>query len=59
MKQIQRIHSDSRGIYGSPRVHAELTLGPGLQVNLKRVARLMRRRHPGPLPVATPRLNSR
>jgi putative transposase len=28
--------------YGSPRIHAELTLGLGLSVNLKRVARLMR-----------------
>src|SRR5262249_37302158 len=28
--------------YGSPRIHAELTLGLGLPVNLKRVARLMR-----------------
>jgi transposase InsO family protein len=31
-----------RGGYGSPRVHAELTLGLGLVVNEKRVARLMR-----------------
>ena len=30
------------GSYGSPRVHAELTLGLGLPVNVKRVARLMR-----------------
>jgi len=42
LKQITRIHADSRETYGSPRVHAELTLGLGLQVNLKRVARLMR-----------------
>lgn len=42
MKQIERIHRESRGTYGSPRVHAELTLGLGLSVNLKRVARLMR-----------------
>lgn len=40
LKQIERIHADSRHTYGSPRVHAELTLG--LSVNLKRVARLMR-----------------
>lgn len=36
---------DPRGVtetYGSPRVHAELVLGLGLAVNLKRVARLMR-----------------
>jgi putative transposase len=42
LKHIQRIHADSRETYGSPRVHAELTMGLGLVVNLKRVARLMR-----------------
>ena len=42
LKQIEQIHIDSRHTYGSPRVHAELTLGLGLPVNLKRVARLMR-----------------
>jgi HTH-like domain/Integrase core domain len=42
LKQIRQIHDESRGTYGSPRVHAELTLGLGLPVNLKRVARLMR-----------------
>jgi putative transposase len=42
LKQIQQIHDDSRGTYGSPRVHAELVLGLGLPVNVKRVARLMR-----------------
>jgi helix-turn-helix protein len=42
LKQIRRIHDESRGTYGSPRVHAELVLGLGLPVNLKRVARLMR-----------------
>jgi putative transposase len=42
LKQIRDIHQESRGTYGSPRVHAELTLGLGLPVNLKRVARLMR-----------------
>jgi putative transposase len=42
LKQIEEAHHDSRGTYGSPRVHAELTLGLGLTVNLKRVARLMR-----------------
>ncbi|RJQ83603.1 IS3 family transposase [Pseudonocardiaceae bacterium YIM PH 21723] len=41
-KMITRIHQDSRGSYGSPRVHAELRLGLGEQVNLKRVQRLMR-----------------
>ena len=42
LKHISEIHAESRGTYGSPRVHAELTLGLGLPVNLKRVARLMR-----------------
>jgi putative transposase len=42
LKQIHQIHHESRGTYGSPRVHAELTIGLGLPVNLKRVARLMR-----------------
>jgi putative transposase len=42
LKQIRQIHEESRGTYGSPRIHAELTLGLGLPVNLKRVARLMR-----------------
>jgi putative transposase len=41
-KHLEEIHNDSRRTYGSPRVHAELTLGLGLTVNLKRVARLMR-----------------
>jgi putative transposase len=42
LTQIRQIHEESRGTYGSPRVHAELTLGLGLPVNLKRIARLMR-----------------
>jgi putative transposase len=42
LKQIKQVHADSRGSYGSPRVHAELILGLGLVVNEKRVARLMR-----------------
>jgi putative transposase len=42
LKQIEKAHADSSGTYGSPRVHAELTLGLGLHVNEKRVARLMR-----------------
>ncbi|WP_182907518.1 IS3 family transposase, partial [Microbispora sp. H13382] len=41
-KMIHRIHAESRGSYGSPRVHAELTLGLGEKVNRKRVERLMR-----------------
>ncbi|MQA17632.1 MAG: IS3 family transposase, partial [Pseudonocardiaceae bacterium] len=42
LKQIQEIHEQSRGTYGWPRVHAELQLGLGVEVNHKRVARLMR-----------------
>jgi len=42
VKYIEQIHADSRNTYGSPRVHAELTLGLGIPVNRKRVARLMR-----------------
>jgi putative transposase len=41
-KLIERIHGESRGTYGSPRVHAELVLGLGVAVNRKRVERLMR-----------------
>jgi putative transposase len=39
--EIRRIHARSRGIYGSPRVHAELGRR-GWRVNHKRVERLMR-----------------
>jgi putative transposase len=43
LRHIEKIHADPRmKTYGSPRVHAELTLGMGLRVNEKRVARLMR-----------------
>ncbi len=38
---IQSIHQESRGTYGSPRVHREL-LGRGHRASLGRVARLMR-----------------
>jgi putative transposase len=30
-------HSQSRGTYGAPRVHAELRLGLGIRVGPKRV----------------------
>jgi hypothetical protein len=42
LKQITQVHADSRETYGSLRVHAELTLGVGLSVTLKRVTRLLR-----------------
>ncbi len=41
---IVKIHEQSRGTYGVPRVTAELRLGLGRQVNHKRVERLMRER---------------
>jgi putative transposase len=40
--QIRRIHRDSGGAYGAPRVHAELQIACGVRVGRKRVARLMR-----------------
>lgn len=39
--EIKRIHTDSRGTYGSPRVHAQL-LREGIATSKDRVARLMR-----------------
>ncbi|MEU7817633.1 IS3 family transposase, partial [Pseudonocardia sp. NPDC049154] len=42
LKHIEKIHEKSHRTYGWPRVHAELTLGLGMVVNHKRVARLMR-----------------
>ena len=42
--RIGEIHRETLGIYGAPRIHAELRLGDGIQVGRKRVARLMRQR---------------
>jgi putative transposase len=42
VKMIREIHEESRLSYGSPRVTAGLRLGLGLEVNRKRVGRLMR-----------------
>jgi len=39
---IVSIHTQSRGTYRAPRVHAELSLGFGVCCEPKRVARLMR-----------------
>jgi putative transposase len=40
-ERIERIHTDSRGTYGAPRIHFELRI-LGLRCARKRVARLMR-----------------
>ena len=39
--QVRAIHKESRGVYGSPRVHAEL-VARGERCGRHRVARLMR-----------------
>jgi putative transposase len=58
LKHIEKIHDESRSSYGWPRVHAELTLGLGMTVNHKRVARLMREAGiRGSLPALAPRLH--
>ena len=40
---IAEVHTASRGVYGARRVHAELTLGRGVQVGHNAVEMLMRR----------------
>jgi len=41
-ERIRKIHGDKRGVYGSPRIHAELRMAHGIRVSEKRVERLMR-----------------
>jgi transposase InsO family protein len=41
MTEIRRVHQDSKGVYGSPRIHAEL-VSRGIRVGRHRVAHLMR-----------------
>jgi putative transposase len=40
--KIEAIHRRSRGVYGSPSIHAELADDYEIRVGRKRVARLMR-----------------
>jgi putative transposase len=42
LERIRQIHQSNRGVYGAPRVHAELRLAHGIRVSRKRVERLMR-----------------
>ena len=41
-EKIKQIHDASRGVYGAPRIHAELRIEHGIRVGRKRVARLMK-----------------
>jgi putative transposase len=34
LKLIEQIHADARQTYGSPRVHAELTMGMGMGMGM-------------------------
>ena len=47
---IRQVHADSRGTYGSNRIHAELTLGYGIAVGRHQVAMLMQRADVAGLP---------
>jgi putative transposase len=40
-EKIKQIYDASRGVYGVPRIHAELRMEHGIHVGRKRVARLM------------------
>jgi putative transposase len=40
-ERIRQIHAESRGVYGAPRIHAELRLEHAIRIGRKRVARLM------------------
>jgi transposase InsO family protein len=47
---IARIHTQSRGTYGAPRVHAELRMDHGVRCGRKRIARLRACPHTRRLP---------
>src|SRR3954453_1879905 len=42
-EKIEAVHTVSKGVYGARRVHADLTLGLGIQVGHNAVELLMRR----------------
>jgi putative transposase len=42
IEKIRAIHEAHRGVYGAPRIHADLRLAHGVRVGRKRVERLMR-----------------
>ncbi len=42
LERIEAIYTANRGVYGSPRIHAELVLAEGERVGRKRIERLMR-----------------
>jgi len=41
IERIKEIHAQARGVYGAPRIHAELVQAHWIGVAKKRVARLM------------------
>jgi putative transposase len=41
-EKIKRVHTESRGVSGAPRIHAELRMEHGIGVGRERVARLMK-----------------
>ena len=41
-ERIKQIHDASRGVYGAPRIHAELQIEHDIRVGRKRIARLMK-----------------
>jgi putative transposase len=42
-EKIKQIHAENRGVYGSPRIHAELRMAHGVEVGRKRAAHEKRR----------------